>query len=76
MEWLKGHVLPGLASNSSSTSSVWLDAGACALFVHECGLLQRLVSTAPQLMPVSSMQMQECWTQLWSTAQQASAVDL
>jgi hypothetical protein len=62
----------GLGSNSSSSgsSSPWLDAGACSLLVHESAVLQRLVRAAPQLMPVSQPQLQEVWTQLWSTAAQ------
>jgi hypothetical protein len=68
-EWLKQHVVVGLG-NSSNGTTPWLDAGACALLLQECSLLQRLVGTSPQLMPISQGQVEEGWTQLWSNAQQ------
>lgn len=55
----------------SSSSSQWLDAGACALLAQESVLLQCLAGT-PQLVHVGLPQLQEAWTQLWSTAQQVS----
>jgi hypothetical protein len=61
----------GLGGGSSSP---WLDAGACALLAQESALLQRLVGAAPQFMPASQAQLQEAWTQLWSTAQQVSNI--
>lgn len=67
-EWLRQHVMRDI---SSSSSSHWLDAGACALLAQESVLLQCLAGT-PQLMPVGLPQLQEAWTQLWSTAQQVS----
>lgn len=68
-EWLQHHVMQGLGSNNSS-SMAWMHAGACCQLVQESALLQRLVSTAPQLMPANQAQLQECWTQLCLTAQQ------
>jgi hypothetical protein len=63
--------MQSISISSNSSSSQWLDAGACALLVQESLLLQRLAGT-PQRMPISLPQLQEAWSQLWSTAQQVS----
>lgn len=63
----------GSSSDTPGSSTPWLHAGACSLLVQESALLQRLVRAAPQLMPVSQPQLQEVWTQLWSTAAQVGA---
>lgn len=66
--------MPGLGSSHTGDSSPWLDAGACALLVLESTLLQRLVGTVSQQIPVNQAQLQEAYTQLWSTAAQVGRV--